>query len=81
MVQRMQVHIFKGPGRIFGVTEQPAGENLPRKYAPWMKFKSIELRRDERTPGIDANECLYDLQTHGLHVTDAHVRITEEAIR
>jgi hypothetical protein len=77
----MQVHIFKGPDRIFGVTQIPSGENLPQKYAPWTAFKSIELRRDERTPGIDVNECLDDIETHGVHITNAHVRITEEAIR
>jgi hypothetical protein len=77
----MQVHIFKGPGRIFGVTANAAGENLPRKYAPWTAFKTIELRRGEHTPGIDADECLRDVETYGVHVTDAHVRITDEAIR
>lgn len=77
----MQVHIFKGPGRIFGFTENQSGDNLPRKYAPWTAFKTIELLRDVRTPGVDANECLDDMAAHGVHVTDAHVRITEEAIR
>jgi len=77
----MQVHIFRGPGRIFAFTTQPAGENLPQKYAPWAAFKTIELRKDERTPGVDVNECLDDIAAHGVHVTDAHVRITEEAIR
>ena len=77
----MQVHIFRGPGRIFGFTAQSSGENLPQKYAPWTAFKTIELRKDERTPGVDANECLDDIAAHGVHVTDAHVRITEVAIR
>jgi len=77
----MQVHIFKGPGRVFGFTAQASGEDLPQKYAPWAAFKTIELRRDEHTPGVDANECLDDIAAHGVHVTDAHVRITEEAIR
>ncbi|HEY0587718.1 MAG TPA: hypothetical protein VGD52_16395 [Pseudoduganella sp.] len=77
----MQVHIFRGSGRIFGFTSQPSGENLPRKYAPWSEFKSIELRKGEHTPGVDADECLSDIEVYGVHVTDAHARITEEAIR
>jgi len=77
----MQVHIFRGPGRIFGFTAQASGENLPRKYAPWTAFKTVELRKGERTPGVDADECLDDIEAHGMHVTDAHVRITDEAIR
>ena len=77
----MQVHIFKGPGRVFGVTTEPLGEKLPLKYAPWAKFKTIGLRRGEPTPGIEVEECLKDLDAYGVHVTDAHVRITEEAIR
>jgi hypothetical protein len=77
----MQVHIFKGPGRVFGFTADAAGENLPPKYAPWTQFKAIELRKGERTPGVDSDECLHDIETHGVHITDAHVRITEEAMR
>ncbi len=77
----MQVHIFRGPGRIFAFTTQSSGENLPQKYAPWSEFKTIELRKDEHTPGVDANECLSDIETYGVHVTDAHARITEDAIR
>ena len=77
----MQVHIFRGPGRVFGVTTEPLGGKLPHKFAPWAMFKTIELRRGETTPGIDVEECLNDLDAYGVHVTDAHVRITEEAIR
>ncbi len=77
----MQVHIFRGPGRIFGITAKPSGANLPQKYAPWTAFKTIELRAGERTPGLDVEQCLSDLNTYGVHLTDAHVRITEEAIR
>lgn len=81
LVDYMQVHIFRGPGRIFGVTTQASGDNLPRKYAPWVSFKTIEIHRGEATPGIDVVECIDDLETYGVHVTDAHVRITEEAMR
>ena len=77
----MQVHIFRGTGRIFGFTANQSGKNLPQKYAPWTAFKTIELHRNEPTPGVAANSCLNDIETHGVHVTDAHVRITEEAIR
>lgn len=77
----MQLHIFKGPGRVFAFTESPSGENLPAKFSPWTAFKTVDLQRDVRTPGVDANECLDDIEAHGIHVTDAHVRITEAAIR
>ncbi|MED5617656.1 hypothetical protein [Ideonella sp. BN130291] len=77
----MQVHIFKGPGRVFGFTTQPTGDNLPQKFAPWVAFKTVELRRGEPTPGVDVGECLADIEAHGVHITDAHARITEEAIR
>lgn len=73
--------ILRGPGRIFGFTAQPSGENLPQKYAPWSELKTIELRKGEHTPGIDADECLNDIEAYGVHVTDAHARITEDAIR
>jgi len=77
----MQVHIFRGAGRIFAFTAQPSGENLPSKYAPWSEFKTIELHKGEHTPGVDADECLSDIEAYGIHVTDAHARITEDAIR
>jgi hypothetical protein len=77
----MQMHIFRGPGRIFAFTAQLSGENLPRKYAPWLPVKTIDLHRDERISGVDVNECLSDIDVYGIYVTDVHVRITEEAIR
>lgn len=73
----MLVHIFRGPGRVFGCTTDEAGANLPPRFAPWTLFKSLELRRGEETPGIDSAECLDDIEQYGFHVTDAHVRITE----
>lgn len=77
----MQIHIFRGPGRILGFTAHSSDENLQKKYAPWTAFKTIDLRRDDRTPGVDANQCLDDIEANGEHLTEAHVRITEEAIR
>jgi hypothetical protein len=77
----MLVHIFRGPGRVFGCTEDVTGANLPSRFAPWSSFKSIELSRDGApTPGIDAVECLDDIEKHGFHITDAHVRITESVL-
>ena len=29
---------------------------------------------------FDVDECLDDLEKHGFHVTDAHVRITESVL-
>ncbi len=77
----MNVHIFRGPGRVFAFTTDPSGANLPPKYHPWAAFKSIELRKGMPTPGVDVDDCLSDLEVHGVHITDAHVRITEDAIR
>ncbi len=77
----MQIHIFRGPGRVFGLTEDATGGNLPTQFAPWSAFKSVELSREgEPTPGVDSNECLDDIERHGFHITDAHVRITETVI-
>lgn len=77
----MQVHIFRGPGRVFGFTADASGANLPPKYAPWIAFKSIEVQRDQPVPGVDVNDCLQDIEMHGVHVTDAHARITKDAIQ
>ncbi|MBX3619005.1 MAG: hypothetical protein KF891_03280 [Rhizobacter sp.] len=77
----MQVHIFRGPCRVFDFTADATGGNLPQKYAPWTSFKSVELHKGQNTPGVDVGECLADIELHGVHLTDAHVRITEEAIR
>ncbi len=76
----MQVHIFRGPGRVFGVTPDESGANLPARFAPWGMFKSVTLSRDVATPGLDANDCLDDIEKHGFHVTDAHVRITDTVV-
>jgi hypothetical protein len=74
-------HLFRGPGRVFAVTAAQDGSNLPPKYAPWQFFKTIDLERGKPTPGLEVEECLNDLEANGLHVTDAHVRITDEAMK
>jgi hypothetical protein len=77
----MLAHIFRGPGRVFGVTGDGTAGNLPSRFSPWTFFKSIELSRDgEARAGVDTNECLEDIEKHGFHITDAHVRITESVI-
>lgn len=77
----MQVHIFRGTGRVFGFTEDATGANLPPRYGPWNTFKAIDLVRDgEPTPGVNTRECLDDIENYGFHITDAHVRITESVI-
>ncbi len=76
----LHVHIFRGPGQVFGFTADRDGRFLPSQYAPWTAFKAVELHQGEHTPGVDADACLRDLDTFGVHITDAHVRITEDAI-
>jgi hypothetical protein len=78
---KMLVHVFRGPGRVFGVTEDKAGANLPAQFAPWVYFKSAELDRERAMPGIDSQECIDDIAGHGFHITDAHMRITDRVIR
>jgi hypothetical protein len=76
----MQIHTFRGPGRVFGFTEDSAGAILPSRYGPWTAFKTLEMTRGEAQAGVNVNECLDDIEKHGFHLTDAHVRITEQAI-
>ncbi|ASL45307.1 hypothetical protein bAD24_I17695 [Burkholderia sp. AD24] len=76
----MLLHLFRGPGRVFGFTADASGANLPAKFAPWAPFKSVELSRDHATPGVNSAECLDDIAQHGFHITDAHVRITDQFI-
>ncbi len=77
----MQIHIFRGPGRVFGFTKIASGENLPSRFAPWTAFKVIELTRGAApTPGVNTAECLDDIERYGFHITDAHARITQGVI-
>jgi len=76
----MRVHIFRADGRVFGFTENEAGENLPSGFGPWTAFKTITMVRGEAQPGVDVDECIDDIETHGLHLTDAHKRITGQVI-
>jgi hypothetical protein len=77
----MQVHIFRGEGRVFGCTEDSAGTNLPQQYGPWSAFKTVDTIRGEPHAGMDVDECLDDIETYGFHLNDAHVRVTEQAVR
>ena len=77
----MLVHFFRGPGRVFGCTADVTGANLPSHFAPWSRFKSLELSRGgEPRPGLNVDECLDDVAKHGFYINDAHVRITESVI-
>ncbi len=71
----MQVHIFRGTGRVFGFTPSPTGETLPARYGPWTAFKTVDIVQGGVQPGMNVEECLDDIEAHGLHLTDAHVRI------
>ena len=72
----MRVHLFRGPGRVFAATADESGGNLPTRYAPWTPFKTLEIERGDEVPGLNVDECLDDLASHGHYLTDAHVRIT-----
>ena len=77
----MEVHIFRATGRVFGCTEDEAGGNLPAELGPWQYFKTIDLiKGGPDTPGIDGDECISDIESYGFHITDAHVRVTENFI-
>jgi hypothetical protein len=76
----MQVEVFRGRDRIFAVVEVGGAGKLPERYGPWTQFKTLELTRGQKQPGLHVEECLDDIEKHGIHVTDAHTRITEEAI-
>ena len=76
----MKVHIFRGPGRVFGFTGDDEGTNLPASYGPWTSFKSLDMIKGGTQPGVSVDECLNDIERHGFHLTDAHVRITEQVI-
>ena len=76
----MLIHLFRGSDRIFAATALPDGANLPPDYGPWTSFKSLEIEPGKPQPGIDVDECLEDVRTHGFHLTDAHVRITDQAV-
>ena len=75
----MQIHIFRGPGRIFGFTPHDDATTLPVAYAPWTAFKTLDVDRDTPQVSFNVNECLDDIETYGFHLTDAHVRIAPQA--
>ena len=75
----MRVHIFRATGRVFGFTEDEKAGNLPTQYGSWTAFKTLEMTRGEPQPGVNVDECLDDIDKHGFHLTEAHVRITQHA--
>lgn len=74
----MQVHLFRGVGRVFGFTPDERGANLPAQYGPWTAFKSLDVNRGDVNPSFDVNACLDDIEKFGFHLTDAHTRITDK---
>jgi hypothetical protein len=75
----MRVYVFRGRGRVFGFIPDDASINLPAAYGPWIGFKSFDLKWGDVNGNFDVNECLDDIAKYGFHLTDAHVRITEQA--
>jgi hypothetical protein len=77
----MQIHVFRGIGRIFGFTEDDEGTNLPPRHGPWIYDKTLDMNRgEEPRAAVKTDECLDDIEKHGFHITDAHTRITESAL-
>jgi hypothetical protein len=76
----MQVHIFKSAGRVFGFTEDSTGANLPSEFGDWSAFKTLTMIRGESQPGVNVDDCINDIEKYGLHLTDAHKRITEQVV-
>lgn len=74
---RLQVHLFRANGRVFGFTQDSSGANLPAGLGDWAPFKSVDMTRGQPMPGVVVEECLDDIEAHGFHLTDAHVRITD----
>ena len=68
----MEIHAFRGQGRVFGFSRDPQGAGLPGRYGPWTAFKTLEMRPGEPLPGVDVDECLADNEAHGVHLTDDH---------
>jgi hypothetical protein len=75
------VHVLRGQERVFGFTLDEQGTNLPLQYGPWTAFKTIELHHDEPYQGVDVSVCLDDISQYGFHLTAAHKRITDLALR
>jgi len=73
----MQVFIFRATERVFGFTQDSSGANLPQQYGPWNTFKEVEMIRGKSMTGVNTDECLDDITIYGFHLTEAHVRITE----
>jgi len=38
------------------------------------------MTRGVPVPGVDVGECLDDIERHGFHLTDAHMRITDRYV-
>jgi len=77
----MKVHIFRAEGRIFGVSEDALGANLPSTYGSWTPFKIVDMNKGVPQPGVNVDECLDDIGRYGFHITDAHTRITDQFVR
>ena len=76
----MKIQIYRGTGRVFAFVAVGHETPLPQRHGPWASFKIVDLVAGQPQPGVDVGDCLEDIARHGIHVTDAHARITQEAI-
>jgi hypothetical protein len=78
----MDLCVFRGKGRVFEFTTDNTGGNLPTEYGPWVQFKTLAMSSGEEPRAVvRTDECLDDIDNCGFHITDAHVRITDDVIK
>jgi len=76
----LQLHIFRAEGRVFGITQDASGANLPAGLGGWSPFKSLELNGGTPQAGVNVDDYLDDIRKCGFHITDAHVRIIDRYV-
>ena len=73
------VHVFESQKKLgtFGMTNDPAGTNLPVALAPWKKAKPLDLKpTDAPRVALDSQEALAAIEKDGFFITTPSVTST-----
>ena len=70
----MKVHVFQGPGDLFGLTTDGTGSNLPPQPQAWRLFKVIDVRPGSGPLiGADSDEILAGIKATGYFLANVSV--------
>ncbi len=70
-------------GKLKALTDDQTGGKLPKALCPagWKFWKTVKIGPNEKSRiGLDVQKALIDIETHGYHIVEIKVAVTEKLV-